>query len=263
MFPKINIIGAKIRIFRYVPLYDKRNGTKEKTAGKNVYLRRISKKRTVMIRGVIFDMDGVLVFNRDAHIEAFEVICRKYGVPFSRKEFMPTFGMTNDQILAKLMPEVIKKMDWHKIAAEKEEIYREIFERTIAPAPGLVDFLKALKNDGFKTAVGSSGNTPNVNFVLSRCGITPYFDAIANGDMITHGKPDPEVYLLAAKKLNLDPAECIVAEDAPVGIEAARRAGCAVMAIASTFERSALSDYDLLIDDFTQISTNDLRNLKN
>lgn len=216
-----------------------------------------------MIRGIIFDMDGVLVFNRDAHIEAFEIICRKYGVPFSRKEFMPTFGMTNDQILAKLMPEVIKKTDWHKIAAEKEEIYREIFERTIAPAPGLVDFLKALKNEGFRTAVGSSGNTPNVNFVLSKCGITSYFDAIANGDMITHGKPDPEVYLLAAKKLNLDPAECIVAEDAPVGIEAARRAGCAVVAIASTFERSALSDYDLLIDDFTQISTDDLRKLKN
>ena len=176
---------------------------------------------------------------------------------------MPTFGMTNDQILERLMPEVIKKVDWHKIAAEKEEIYREIFERTIAPAPGLVDFLKSLKSEGFKTAVGSSGNTPNVNFVLSKCGITPYFDAIANGDMITHGKPDPEVYLLAAKKLGLDPAECIVAEDAPVGIEAARRAGCAVVAIASTFDRSALSDYDLLIDNFTQISTDDLRKLRN
>ena len=150
-----------------------------------------------------------------------------------------------------------------KDAAEKEEIYREIFERTIAPAPGLVDFLKSLKSEGFKTAVGSSGNTPNVNFVLSKCGITPYFDAIANGDMITHGKPDPEVYLLAAKKLGLDPAECIVAEDAPVGIEAARRAGCAVVAIASTFDRSALFDYDLLIDNFTQISTDDLRKLRN
>ena len=76
-------------------------------------------------------MDGVLVDNRDAHIEAFAVICRKYGVPFSRERFMPTFGMTNDQILERLMPEVIKKVDWHKIAAEKEEIYREIFERSL------------------------------------------------------------------------------------------------------------------------------------
>ena len=83
-----------------------------------------------MIKGVIFDMDGVLVDNRDAHIEAFEIICRKYGVPFDREKFMPTFGMTNDLILERLMPEVIKTTDWKKIAVEKENIYREIFERS-------------------------------------------------------------------------------------------------------------------------------------
>ena len=215
-----------------------------------------------MIKGVIFDMDGVLVDNRDAHIEAFEIICRKYGVPFDREKFMPTFGMTNDLILERLMPEVIKTTDWKKIAVEKENIYREIFERTIATAKGLVDFLKALKKEGYKTAVGSSGNTPNVNFVLDRCGIAGYFDAIANGDMITRGKPDPEVYLLAAKKLELAPGECIVVEDAPVGIRAARSAGESVVAIASTFRREDLSDYDILIDDFTQITPEDIRNLK-
>ena len=215
-----------------------------------------------MIKGVIFDMDGVLVDNRDAHIEAFEIICRKYGVPFDREKFMPTFGMTNDLILERLMPEVIKTTDWKKIAVEKENISREIFERTIAPANGLVDFLKALKKEGYKTAVGSSGNTPNVNFVLDRCGIAGYFDAIANGDMITRGKPDPEVYLLAAKKLELAPGECIVVEDAPVGIRAARSAGESVVAIASTFRREDLSDYDILIDDFTQITPEDIRNLK-
>lgn len=126
----------------------------------------------------------------------------------------------------------------------------------------MVDFLKALKKEGYKTAVGSSGNTPNVNFVLDRCGIAGYFDAIANGDMITRGKPDPEVYLLAAKKLELAPGECIVVEDAPVGIRAARSAGESVVAIASTFRREDLSDYDILIDDFTQITPEDIRNLK-
>jgi len=98
--------------------------------------------------------------------------------------------------------------------------------------------------------------------VLDRCGIAGYFDAIANGDMITRGKPDPEVYLLAAKKLELAPGECIVVEDAPVGIRAARSAGESVVAIASTFRREDLSDYDILIDDFTQITPEDIRNLK-
>ena len=73
-----------------------------------------------MIKGGIFDMDGVLVDNRDAHIEAFEIICRKYGVPFDREKFMPTFGMTNDLILERLMPEVIKTTDWKKIALERK-----------------------------------------------------------------------------------------------------------------------------------------------
>lgn len=215
-----------------------------------------------MIEGVIFDMDGVLVFNRDAHIEAFEIICAKYGVPFDREKFMPSFGMTNDLILERLMPEVIAHTDWRRIAREKEEVYREIFERTIAPAPGLVDFLHGLREAGLKTAVGSSGNTPNVEFVLNRCGIADCFDAIANGDMITHGKPDPEVYLLAAEKLGIDPARCLVAEDAPVGIRAARSAGMSVVAVASTFRREDLDDYDLLIDDFTQITPRNVLDLR-
>ncbi|MDD3108460.1 MAG: HAD family phosphatase [Alistipes sp.] len=214
-----------------------------------------------MIQGVIFDMDGVLVDNRDAHIEAFRIICEKYGVPFDPSQFMHAFGMTNDLILKILMPDVLRTHDWRKIAVEKEEIYRAIFEKSIAPAKGLVDFLKALKAAGYRMAVGSSGNTPNVNFVLNRCGITEYFDQIANGDMITHGKPDPEVYLLAAQKLGFAPEACVVVEDAPVGIQAARRAGAKVVAIASTFEREQLADYDLLIDNFTQITPAQIKDL--
>ena len=80
--------------------------------------------------------------------------------------------------------------------------------------------------------------------------------------MITRGKPDPEEYLLSARQLGLAPAECIVAEDAPVGIEAARRAGMSVIGVATTFRREDLSDYDLLIDDFTQIGPQQIRALK-
>ena len=206
-------------------------------------------------------MDGVLVDNRDAHIEAFRRICAIYHTPFDPKIFMRLFGMTNDLILAELMPDVLRTHDWRKIAIEKEQIYRQIFEQTIAPARGLVDFLKALKSAGYLIAVGSSGNTPNVNFVLERCHIAQFFDQIANGDMIIHGKPDPEVYELAIRKLGLQPKECVVVEDAPVGIEAARGAGAKVVAIASTFERDQLSHYDLLIDHFTQITPEDLQRL--
>lgn len=207
-----------------------------------------------MIKGVIFDMDGVLVDNRDVHIEAFRQLFTQYGLTFDREKFMPSFGMTNDQIFKWQAPELLKRFSIEQLSREKEERYRSLFEKAIAPTAGLVDFLKGLKQRGIRIAVGSSGGMANVEFVLSRCHIAEYFDAIANGDMITRGKPDPEVYLLAAQLLGLDPHECVVCEDAPVGIQAARAAGMKVVALATTFPREKLTDYDLIIDDFTQLT---------
>ncbi len=203
-------------------------------------------------------MDGVLVDNQDVHTEAFKIICAKYGVPWDGSKFERLFGMGNDEILASMMPEVLKKYDWHDIANEKEALYREIFDKTIAPVKGLPEFLRALKDAGFRISVGSSGSRTNVDFVLSKCGITEYFDAIVSGDMVTRCKPDPEIYLTAAAKLGLSPSECVVMEDAPAGIEAARRAGCRLVVLATTFPREAHSDYDILIDDYSQITPQDL-----
>lgn len=215
-----------------------------------------------MIKGVIFDMDGVLVDNRDVHIEAFRRLFTKYGLVFDREKFMPCFGMTNDQIFKWQAPELLERFDIEQLSQEKEGLYRTLFETAIAPTAGLVDFLKGLKTRGIKISVGSSGGTANVNFVLTRCGIAEYFDAIANGDMITRGKPDPEVYLLAAQLLGLKPDECVVCEDAPVGIEAARAAGMRVVALATTFPREKIGDYDLIVDDFTQLTPEEVLALK-
>ena len=121
-----------------------------------------------MIKGVIFDMDGVLIDNRDAHIEAFTRLFKKYGVPFDREKFMPSFGMTNDMIFARQAPELLERYPLEQLSLEKEALYRSIFEESIAPTRGLVDFLKSLKEHGIKIAVGSSGNTNNVKFELSR-----------------------------------------------------------------------------------------------
>ncbi len=166
-----------------------------------------------MVKAVIFDMDGVLVDNQDIHIEAFHVICKKYGVPFNgREDFMKLFGMGNEQIMAVLLPEQAKTMGWRALADEKESLYREIFEKIIAPVKGLPEFLHALKAEGYKIAVGSSGSKENVEFVLEKCHIGEYFDVIVNGDMVTHCKPDPEIYLTTAEKLGLKPEECAVVE---------------------------------------------------
>ena len=162
--------------------------------------------------------------------------------------------MTNDLIFQGQAPELLERFDLDRLSQEKEALYRQLFEKSIAPTAGLVDFLAGIKRQGLKVSVGSSGGSDNVNFVLTRCAISEYFDAIANGDMITRGKPDPEVYLLAAQLLGLKPQECVVCEDAPVGIRAARAAGMRVVALATTFPRERIPDYDLIVDDFTQLT---------
>ncbi len=204
-----------------------------------------------MKKGVIFDMDGVLVDNAQAHIDAFVVFCRRYGVDLPMAKLISMFGMTNDEIIPALLPaEVVESKGIAALADEKEAVYRELYAPTIEPVAGLHEFLRDLKAHGMKIAVGSSGNTANVEFVLEKCGITEYFDAIANGDMITRGKPDPEVFLLAAEMLGLPASECVVIEDSFAGIAAARAAGASVVALATSNPMESLRDYDLAAHDF-------------
>lgn len=210
-----------------------------------------------MRRGVIFDMDGVLVDNSDMHIEAFAILCKKYGVDLVKEKFLKVFGMGNEMILPIILPqEIIEKEGIQSLSEKKESIYREIFEQTIAPTPGLVSFLHALRAEGFRTAVGSSGTKENVRFVLDKCGIADCFDTIVHGDMVATRKPDPEIFLTASRLMGLPPAECVVIEDSFVGIEAARRAGMAVIAMSTTFpkEKLAATDNDMIVPDFTPLT---------
>ena len=201
-------------------------------------------------------MDGVLVDNRDYHIEAFNIMFARHGLSATYDQMLQSFGKVNQQIFDDTFGKGrFTKEEVVVMGAEKEELYREIFDKKIAPAPGLISLLKGLKERGIKIAVGSSGPRRNVEYVLERCGITEYFDAIADGDMISKGKPDPEVFLLAAKLLNADPADCIVFEDAIVGIQAGKSAGMTVIAMSTTFPAEMLegTGYDRLIHSFTEI----------
>ena len=111
--------------------------------------------------------------------------------------------------------------------------------------------------------MGSSGYRANVDFVLDKCHIEPYFTAIVAGDEVTRCKPDPEIYLTAASKLGLKPSECLVFEDAEAGIEAAKRAGMKVVALATTFTREflATTEADMIIDDFRDIDVATMQRL--
>ncbi len=210
-----------------------------------------------MIQGIIFDMDGVLVDNRDIHIEAFQIFARRYGFEIPYEKMRDMFGKGNDEILPDLLPaELIREKGVQALSNEKEAIYREIFAEKITPTAGLVDFLREVRAHGIRTAIGSSGQRANVDFVLERCRIADQFDAMVNGDMVTRCKPDPEIFLLAAQLLNLPPANCLVIEDAFAGIEAADRAGMPVIAMATTYSKQQLgtTKHNLLVSDFTELN---------
>ncbi|WP_295913137.1 HAD family phosphatase [uncultured Alistipes sp.] len=212
-----------------------------------------------MIKGAIFDMDGTLVDNSPVHLRAFEIFCDCYGVHGWKEKLGQAFGMGNDDIMRLIMPEeVIREKGLAALAEEKESLYREIYAPEIEPVAGLVPLLEKLRAAGIRCAVGSSGYKPNVDFVLEKCNIGPYFDVRISGDMVTRCKPDPEIYRKAAAELGLTPAECVVFEDAKAGIESARRAGAGrIVALATTHDRKTLSEEtaaDWIIDDFRDIT---------
>lgn len=197
-----------------------------------------------MLRAAIFDMDGTLVDNSGVHIKAFELFCARYGVTDWREKMKGVFGMGNDDIMRCILPEsLIRERGLQALADEKEAIYREIYTPDIVPIAGLVDLLERLHDAGVRCAVGSSGCRTNVDFVLDKCGIERFFDVKISGDKVSHCKPDPEIYLTAAAALGMEPAECIVFEDAEAGIEAARRADIGrIVAIATTLDRKELAE---------------------
>ncbi len=196
-----------------------------------------------MIKGALFDMDGTLVDNSAVHVKAFEIFCARYGVQDWQEKLTGVFGMGNDDIMRQIMPEeIIRKKGLAALAEEKEAIYREIYAPTIRPVEGLAALLERLREAGIRCAVGSSGCRTNVDFVLDKCGIGAFFEQIVSGDNVKRCKPDPEIYLTAAEALGLEPAECVVFEDARAGIEAAQRAGAGrIVALTTTLPRETLA----------------------
>lgn len=215
-----------------------------------------------MIKGAIFDMDGTLVANSPVHIRAFEIFCDRYGVRGWKEKLGGAFGRGNDDIMRLIMPEeVIREKGTAALGDEKEAIYREIYAPDIRPVEGLAELLAKLRAAGVPCAVGSSGCKANVDFVLDKCGLRPWFGVKISGDMVSRCKPDPEIYLTAASALGVDPADCVIFEDARAGFEAARRAGAGrIVALTTTLPREVLegeSLADTVVDTFADITDTD------
>jgi len=173
----------------------------------------------------IFDHDGVLVDTLRLHQAAWVEYGRRSGLPITAEFIHQTFGMTNPSILRLLAGDEISDVDIAHHSAHKEECYRAIAASKIVLMDGVRAVLDALTNHGVLLAIGSSGARANIDLTVRRCGLEGRFAAITAVEDITRGKPDPQVFLIAAARAGALPAHTVVFEDAPVGIQAAKAAG--------------------------------------
>jgi HAD superfamily hydrolase (TIGR01509 family) len=156
--------------------------------------------------GAIFDWDGVIIDSSRQHEESWELLAREEHRPLPTDHFKRSFGMKNERIIPELLGWTRKPAEIHRLSLRKEELYRQVVgERGIAPLPGVVEFLGRLREAGVPSAVGSSTHRMNITTTLVMLGLDEMFQAIVTAEDVTHGKPDPEVFLAAAQKIRVPP----------------------------------------------------------
>ena len=214
-----------------------------------------------MALATIFDMDGVLIDSYQAHYQSWLEMAGRRGLSISPQQFQESFGRTSRESMAqfwgpgRFSDEEVKAMD-----EEKESAFRSIIAADFPAMPGAKELVAALDEAGFGLAVGSSAPPENVNAALDRLGLRQRFGAVVNGSDVRRGKPDPQIFLLAAARLGVPPSRCLVIEDAPVGVAAAAAAGIACVGLASTGRtRESLREAQLVVDSLTELSPAILR----
>ena len=210
---------------------------------------------------VIFDVDGVLSDTGPVHYESWKKLADEIGVEFNWEFFEETFGQKSVPITRKLVGEVPSSRKIKKWADLKEYYYREMVKDKLEPLSGVLTLLKDLRREGFKLAVGSSGPPANVDLLLKSLNIKHFFDIIITSADVSKSKPSPDAFLKVAKKLNITSEHCLVIEDAPVGIEAAKRANMKVIALTTTHPQEDLKDADLILSELTKLTSKKILNL--
>lgn len=210
---------------------------------------------------VIFDVDGVLVDSYDAHFRSWSQLYRELDVPYSETAFATDFGRTSRDILQRQFGETLSAERIGELDRRKEAHFRDILREDFRAMDGSRELIDELATSGFLLAVGSSGPPENVAIVLEKLGGRGRFGAVVTGADVTRGKPDPQVFQLAAERLGLPPERCAVMEDAVHGIEAAKRAGMRAIALTGTAKRKQLAAADLVVDSLRELTPANIRAL--
>ena len=212
---------------------------------------------------VIFDLDGVIVDSSQQHFESFVALGKEVGYAMDRARFANIFGRRNEEIFPMLLGPQLSREEVQHLADRKEELFRDRIRGQVEPLPGVTELLPALKAAGFHLAIGSSTPPKNIELILTELGFKAYFLAIVSGDDVSKGKPDPEVFVTAANRLGVPPAQAVVIEDAVAGVEAAKNGGMHALGVTTNHPRESLHKADRVVDSLAEVAPADFLALIN
>ncbi len=216
-------------------------------------------------RAVIWDVDGTLVDTAELHFRAWEELCRDLGRDFTRADFAATFGWRNPEIFRRLFGERCGEREMDELGFRKEELYRAAARGGVELLPGARALLEGLHAAGFRQAIGSSAPLANVELILDMTRSAAFFRAISSAEDTQRGKPDPQVFLVAAEKLGVAPSRCVVMEDAVAGVQAARAGSMKCVAVSFVGhhpeEKLRAAGADLVVASLDRVSVQAVRDL--
>lgn len=212
-------------------------------------------------RAVIWDMDGVIADTAPLHFQAWRETFQKRGVSFTEEDFKFSFGRRNDASIRKILGDGVPPDEIEIISKDKEENFRRRIGLDLKPLPGVIELMNLLAEHGFRMALVSSAPKENIRLLTEGLGIDKFFQCTVAAKDVIEGKPSPEGFLLASKKLGVKPERCIVIEDAVVGVVAAKRAGMRCLAVTNTHSRTSLAEADIIVDTLVTVTISDLERL--
>ncbi len=210
------------------------------------------------ICAVIFDLDGVLIDSAGSHRESWKALGAELGMRVSDEAMAAVFGRQNRDIVPILFGDDRTPEEVHRLGARKEELYRALVRGQVPANEGAVGLVRYYHQNGYQLAIGSSTPRANVDLALQEMGIGALFEVIISSEDVSMGKPDPTVFLTAARRLGVPAKDCLVIEDAPAGVKAAKAAGMTVIALAGSYPVEKLRQADQVISCLGELLAEDV-----
>ena len=206
-------------------------------------------------------MDGVIADTAACHLQAWQRLWAEQGVAFTAEQFRCTFGQRTTEIIRGILGPDVPAEEVCALGERKEAYCRELLRRQVHVLPGVRELLAALEQAGFHQALASSAPRQNVELILEALDIGRYFSAVVSEADVTLGKPNPQIFLVAATRLGVEPRRCLVIEDAVAGVQAAKSAGMRCLAVTTTHPGARLTAADRVVPSLAEVGVADIEAL--